>query len=711
MEGDPVGLRNVLITSLSRKVPLVRCVRDALDRLNPSARIFGGDADPQCIGRHFVDEFWQMPRMDSLSDDTLFGFLKSNEVGFIIPTRDGELPFFAEREGMLSAKGIHVMVAPIDVVNRCLDKLAFYQNLQGARGFTPIPTHTELVPGMADRWVVKERFGSGSRNIGLNLTASEGLSHAATLDEPVFQPYIQGREYSVDLYSDVRGQVHGSVVRTRDVVVNGESQITTSLSHPLLERASLEAAKTLGLRNGHSILQFIVDESDSAHLVECNCRFGGASTAAVAVGLDIFYWFLLERQGISLERHPFRPLSGPIRMIRYPKDVFFLINSPSGNTEKSDGSGSKPEFGPAAVTREIPATREPMEFQSHFTIEGKKIGPGCPVYVIAEISANHGQSYEDAVHLVQTAAEIGADAVKLQTYTPDTLTIDCEGPSFSHTQGSLWESKTLYEIYKQGMMPWEWQPKLKKIATGLGLTLFSTPYDASAVQFLEEMNVPAYKISSFELVDLPLIRRVARTGKPILLSTGMATFEEIFEALEAIWQAEGQKVALLKCTSGYPTPASAMNLRTIGKMIEEFEVPCGLSDHCLEFSPSLMAVGLGACIIEKHLTLSLTRSTLDKGFSLEPQEFKVLIEQIRIGEQALGSEHFGPTFAESESLGFRRSLYVIRDVRTGERLTHETVRSIRPAGGLPPKHWPGIEGKRAARDLKKGTPLSWEDIA
>lgn len=344
-------------------------------------------------------------------------------------------------------------------------------------------------------------------------------------------------------------------------------------------------------------------------------------------------------------------------------------------------------------------------------IEGRTVGVEFGTYLIAEMSANHGQSFEQAAEIVRAAKDAGADAIKLQTYTPDTITIDCQGETFQTAKGSLWEGRTLYDLYGEAYTPWDWQPKLKKLADGLGLACFSTPFDFTAVDFLEEMDVPAYKIASPELVDLPLIRKVAATKKPVIMSTGMATCEEIEEAIQAFRQAGGTELALLKCTSAYPSPPESMNLRTIPDMAKRFRVPVGLSDHTLGIAVPVAAVSLGGCIIEKHLTLSRSTPGPDSAFSLEPHEFKQMMDAIRVAEKALGHVKYGLTEAEQLSRRSRRSLFVVQDVKAGERLTSDNVRSIRPGYGLPPKHYEEVIGRLAARDIQRGTPLQWDAIA
>jgi N-acetylneuraminate synthase len=336
------------------------------------------------------------------------------------------------------------------------------------------------------------------------------------------------------------------------------------------------------------------------------------------------------------------------------------------------------------------------------------IGRGRPVYFVAELSANHDQDFDVAVKLLEAAKTSGADAVKLQTYTPETLTIESDKEPFRIGGGTLWDGQTLYELYSRAYTPWEWQPRLKAVAEELGLELFSTAFDPTAVDFLEEMGVAAHKVASFELVDVPLIERMARTGKPLIISTGMATLAEIDEAVRAARGAGAKEIVLLKCTSAYPAPPKEMNLLTIGHLAATFGVPVGLSDHTLGISVPVAAAALGACMVEKHFTLSRETLGADSAFSLEPDEFRSMVEAVRSAEGALGSVRYGPGQKEAGSLAFRRSLFVVEQVRAGEVFTEREVRSIRPALGLPPKHLKDVLGRRAARDIERGTPLSWE---
>lgn len=352
----------------------------------------------------------------------------------------------------------------------------------------------------------------------------------------------------------------------------------------------------------------------------------------------------------------------------------------------------------------------------------RRIGPGEPVYIVAELSANHGQRFETAEKLVHAAQHAGADAVKLQTYRPDTLTIDCDGEHFRINPGTPWSGEKLYTLYERAYTPWDWQPRLKALANSLGLDLFSTPFDDTAVDFLEKMDVPAYKIASYELIDPDLLRRVAATGKPIILSTGMATFEEIKEAMDALRGGGAGDIVLLKCTSAHPAPPEEMNLRTIPDMAENFGVPVGLSDHSREKAVPAAAAALGACLVEKHLVLSRMVERPDRLFSLDLREFKAMVKAVRAAEKnpeealraagkALGEVRYGPTEREEPDLMFRRSLFVVENVKAGEAFTPGNVRSIRPGYGLAPKHLDAVLGRRAARDTARGTPLHWDLVS
>jgi pseudaminic acid synthase len=346
----------------------------------------------------------------------------------------------------------------------------------------------------------------------------------------------------------------------------------------------------------------------------------------------------------------------------------------------------------------------------HLRIGGHQIGSGNPVYIVGELSANHNQDFDQAVKIIQAAKVAGADAIKLQTYTADTITIPCDGEHFRIGGGTLWDGRTLHELYREAYTPWEWQPKLKQVANDLGLDMFSTPFDETAVDFLEKMNVPAHKLASFELVDIALIQKIAQTGKPLIMSTGMASLEEIEEAVQAAVEAGTTQIALLKCTSAYPASPDDMNLRTIPELARRFDVPAGLSDHTLGSEAAVAAVTLGACIIEKHISLSRSLKGPDSEFSLEPEEFKAMVDAVRRTERALGAAHFGASPQEASSRTFRRSLFVVQDLRRGEEFTAQNVRSIRPAQGMHTRHLPEVLGRRATRDISRGTPLAWDLI-
>jgi N-acetylneuraminate synthase len=324
------------------------------------------------------------------------------------------------------------------------------------------------------------------------------------------------------------------------------------------------------------------------------------------------------------------------------------------------------------------------------------------------MSGNHNGRYERALELLRSAKRAGADAVKLQTYTADTMTIAHDSPLFRVPEGSPWAGRTLHDLYAEASMPWEWQPRLLAEARALGMALFSTPFDETAVDFLEEMEVPAFKIASFEVVDLPLIQRVARTGRPLLISTGMATLSEIADAVETARSAGATDIVLLKCTSAYPADPSDMHLATIPHLAEAFGVPAGLSDHTLGIAVPVAAVALGASVVEKHYTLRRSDGGPDSSFSLEAAELEEMVRQIRVAEKAVGSVRYGTGHSERASIVFRRSLFAVKDVRAGEVLTRENVRSIRPGHGLPPGSLSLVLGRRARQDIARGTPLSWD---
>jgi pseudaminic acid synthase len=343
------------------------------------------------------------------------------------------------------------------------------------------------------------------------------------------------------------------------------------------------------------------------------------------------------------------------------------------------------------------------------TIGNTRVGEGHPCYIVAEMSANHHQSYERAIEILYAAKQSGADAVKVQTYRPDTLTVDCNKKHFRIEEGP-WAGQTFFELYEKAYMPWEWQEGLLKEAESLGMALFSSPFDVTAVDFLEQVGIKAYKVASFELVDTPLVEHIASKGKPVLLSTGMASLGEIESAISAARSAGADQIALLKCTSAYPAPPEEMNLRTIAHLSEVFNVPTGLSDHTLGIAVPVAAVALGACIVEKHFTLSRSIRGPDSAFSLEPDEFKAMVDAIRVAEKAVGQIKYARGMQESRNLMFRRSLFVVENVKAGEVFSEKNVRSIRPGHGLAPKYLPKVLGHRASCDIDRGTPLEWEFV-
>lgn len=340
-------------------------------------------------------------------------------------------------------------------------------------------------------------------------------------------------------------------------------------------------------------------------------------------------------------------------------------------------------------------------------IAGRPVGEGHPAYIVAEMSANHLGDFRRAEAILRAAKAAGADAVKLQTYTPDRMTLDSDKPWFS-IEGTLWHGRRLHELYAEAQTPWEWHAPLQKIAREIGIDLFSAPFDADAIAFLEGLDVPVLKIASFECVDIALLRRAARSGKPLIVSTGMASFAEIEEAVAAVRGAGGRELALLKCVSAYPAPASDMNLKTIPHLAGAFGVPVGLSDHTLGTAVAVAAVTLGACIVEKHLTLARADGGPDGAFSLEPEEFRGMVEAIRTAEASLGGIRYESGEAEQKSRAFRRSLFVVEPVRAGALFDEKNVRSIRPANGLHPRHLADVLGRRARVDIERGTPLTWE---
>ncbi len=343
-------------------------------------------------------------------------------------------------------------------------------------------------------------------------------------------------------------------------------------------------------------------------------------------------------------------------------------------------------------------------------INHRPIGSGHPPYIIAEMSANHNGSLQTAFRIIDEAKKAGADAVKIQSYTADTITLPCESEDFM-IRGGLWDGQSLYQLYQKAHMPWEWHQPLFDYARAAGITLFSSPFDESAVELLESLDAPAYKIASFEAVDLPLIRRAAQTGKPLIISTGMADAEEIAEAVDAARSAGCRELALLHCVSGYPAPAADYNLRTLPDMAQRFRLPAGLSDHTLDNTTAVAAVALGACIIEKHFTLDRNGGGPDDSFSLEPDGLAALCRDSRTAWQALGAVDYGLKSSEQGNIKFRRSLYFVRDMQAGETIDAGAIRSVRPGYGLAPKHFDALLGKTLKRAVSACTPVSWDDFA
>ncbi len=338
------------------------------------------------------------------------------------------------------------------------------------------------------------------------------------------------------------------------------------------------------------------------------------------------------------------------------------------------------------------------------------IGNNSKTFIIAELSANHNQDFDIAIKTIKAAKESGADAIKLQTYTPDTITLDCKNEYFQIKQGTIWDGTTLYQLYQKAYTPWEWQPKLKLYAEELGLICFSSPFDKSAVDFLENMDVPAYKIASFEIVDIPLIEYTASKGKPIIISTGIALEDDIQEAIDACKRMDNNQIILLKCTSEYPTPIEDANLNSIPYLREKFGLPVGLSDHTTGTSVPTIAVSLGACIIEKHFILDRTISSPDARFSLTPNLFKEMVNSVRDAEKALGKSSLFLSEKVLKSKEHSRSLFAVKDIKEGELFTEENIKSIRPAFGLHPRYLKQLLGKLSKRNIKRGTPLNEEDL-
>lgn len=341
-------------------------------------------------------------------------------------------------------------------------------------------------------------------------------------------------------------------------------------------------------------------------------------------------------------------------------------------------------------------------------IGNRIISEDSPTFIIAEMSANHKMDFDRAVEIMRAAKDAGADAIKVQTYTPDTITLNCDDPCFQITQGTIWDGTTLHKLYQTAYTPWEWQPKLKAIAEEMGLIFFSSPFDLSSVDFLEEMDIPVFKIASFEINDIPFIKKIAQTGKPIIISTGIAYLEDIELALKTCKEAGNKNVILLKCTSAYPAPYEDTNLRTISSMKEVFDCIVGLSDHTMGSAVAGAGVALGAKIVEKHLTLRRADGGADAAFSMEPEEFKEMVDHIRIIEKAVGRVTYELTPKQIKSREHSRSLFVALDMKAGDVFTADNLRSVRPSCGLHTKHYEDILGKKIKKDAKLGTPMSWD---
>ena len=343
-----------------------------------------------------------------------------------------------------------------------------------------------------------------------------------------------------------------------------------------------------------------------------------------------------------------------------------------------------------------------------FRIHNRVIGDGQPCYVIAEMSANHGQSLEKALAIVRAAKDAGADAIKLQTYTPDTMTMDCNNEYFRIKDHPLWGGKNLYQLYQQAYTPWEWHKPLKDEATRVGLDFFSTPFDETAVDFLEDLGVPVYKVASFELVDDLLLKKIAHTRKPVIVSTGMASLLEIEHAVGVLRENGTSEIALLRCVSSYPADPLGMNLRLIEDMRYRFHVVAGLSDHTINSVTAVAAVALGANIIEKHFKLLAEDNTLDAAFSLSTTQFKNMVADIRVAEQSLGTAHYGAVKAEGAMKKYRRSLFLARDMKKGEKISRADLAIIRPGFGIMPYDLERVLGRMLVRDVERGQPLMWE---
>lgn len=336
------------------------------------------------------------------------------------------------------------------------------------------------------------------------------------------------------------------------------------------------------------------------------------------------------------------------------------------------------------------------------------ISENSPTFIVAEMSANHLMDFDRAVAIMQAAKDAGADAIKIQTYTPDTITLDCDAPCFQITQGTIWDGTTLHKLYQTAYTPWEWQPKLKQIAEDMGLVFFSSPFDLTSVDFLEEMDVPVYKVASFEINDIPMIKKIAKLGKPIIMATGIAYMSDIELALKTCREAGNENVILLKCCSAYPAPYEDINLKMIPSLKETFDCVTGLSDHTMGTAVATAGVALGAKVVEKHLTLSRADGGADAAFSMEPHEFKEMVDNIRMVEKAVGRVTYDLTEKQKNSRDHSRSLFVAKDMKKGDVFTEENLRSVRPSCGLHTQYYEELLGKKISKDAKLGTPMSWD---
>jgi len=401
------------------------------------------------------------------------------------------------------------------------------------------------------------------------------------------------------------------------------------------------------------------------------------------------------------------PIEGVIDFLdKNPELARINLNSEKEHLERNEKQNVRQTFMKSSTDELTPRKSILIKTKSGH----REIGPGKPVFIVAEMSGNHNQSFEKAIELIDAAAKSGVDAIKIQTYTPDTLTIDCDNEYFQVKVNESWKGKKLYDLYKEAYTPWDWQPRLKEYAESKGIIFFSTPFDETAVDFLEEMNVPLYKVASFEIGHLQLLKKIGKTKKPVILSRGLASVEEIELAIKTLKESGSEQIAVLQCVSSYPAKPEQMNLLTIKDIGERFGVISGLSDHSLGNLVSLISIGVGASIIEKHFTISRKEKGPDSEFSLEPKELEELVKLIREGEKAIGKPSYETDKKESENLIFKRSIFAVKDIKKGEKISLESIKVIRPGYGIAPKYFEEIIGKNAKNDIKRGTPIKWEFI-